>query len=1745
MRPLHSTLGLLAFALLLLSWTALASSSGYFGRSSGNSTRVRPRSLNFHENIDGHVSSYHATPRVTKYRRELARKYKEKREAARHPRRRRPVSPRPIEDGVPFRPPPVRSTPDHHQYRKAKRQFDLTGGIRSGLTSRQADEVCDDSTTVPPSFDGTCGEGNPCPNGACCSSTGFCGYGSDYCGTGCLSNCDAKAECGPNAAPGNESCPLSVCCSQFGFCGTTDEFCGTGCVGNCGQPVIPTGQNGPATSRVVGYYEGWASSRLCDAWYPENILAAGYTHLNYAFASVDPVSYQIVPASAEDVAQYSNFTNLKQINPNLKTYISVGGWSFNDPPTQNVFSDLAASSDNRLTFANSLVAFLVQYGFDGVDLDWEYPGACDRGGSPADIQNYPLLMQTIRTVFDASGHGFGLTFTAPSSFWYLQNFDLPALLDNADWINLMTYDLHGVWDAKDVYIGAIVQAHTNLTEIKESVQLFMRAEVPLERIVLGLGFYGRSFQLSDPTCTTPGCPFSGPAPAGPCTDSAGILSYSEIQNLITSTNSTPVYDGDAAVMYLVYGDDGTNWISYDDYMTFQDKVFFAKDAGFGGLMVWAVDLDTFAGDALQAVLGVPADSLQIPGAFDTNSQDAPKCMQMDCGQSCPSGYVQMTDVTDGQLANPKTGCSGGQGRPVCCPVDSVPSSCQWRGGASICDGVCQPGEITLATDSWGTGAKCSSGHKAFCCVSGLTAEQIAESTDCAWYVKSDCIGVTTLLLTTHAGTVRGISDTFDVSLTSSGRFEGKQSHNCNDNVCPVGTFTKATSYYGDTNLLHACLMQEKSYCCYPPDNMGLNAPFTVDDLFPDPPDDGDLQWDEQDEAMDENAPNGGQGPDNDAFGLIAMDGPSNLLSSVDPSSDWVITGCTDSAEYQVVTAFCSKLESDPSSGCGAVFEDGAENTVVKMPSTCGAGPYARLALLQVNNSLALSPSLSALKPAENPIYEMHFDYEFNRLSETRDATDGDVLVRVDATNLPGYWSEIDTADPSSPVKRGTLEERWFGGFSDWLARLNKVELESNSDLSISKSFTQNLFSASQSCASADGSTTFMASIDLTASGNAQFHLRYGFYLEGTLVSTSINQAYVYASSDASASAGIVLSGRASVQYSSGQVPIIPQISWPGLSFAGIVTIGPTFNIYALLEGSVAASGTFSFQTSYQFPSGRVAWGIFGDSGGAPDEGLSGQVTTIPSKFQVTPQYNIQLGGQLGIHVIPEADLGISVLGYGASAYVAADAALTLDFSVDLSEASITVDGTLDFRGGVYQMASQGTRTDILGPYHFYQNTWNIYQYTLPFGSTSGGEDFELPFGLTAAPASNYIPTYPVYNSFRKRDGLSGILGSMSCPSAANSSSADYSSELADDDTNPDPDDVASEMMRRSIALYSRELEDDYPDYGPDISEVMRRSLLSPLEDISIGAVLVSTGCSGLTITPPDYRSLWRAQYFDLANPFNEFDVSTFAWPNPQPWAAYNPNTGSPSRSKSLGYGIEHIYEAQLLTVFITASKILDGSRSLLTFLQDVIQSIVDYQSAGFGTFCAWLRAFVFNSNWIAGNPTTYANRLKYTLPSSSNVNVRSMPLLNQISNQAKAAFIVQGKRKFRNANTLQGKQPSTVVYLMRQAGMSIDYMNQRQNIRDFYGVSVQVENIWQQFFSDYNTWLANAGLQNLQITNIDATYRQWMTCLLSSRLQDNLAAFTTQANTFLTTAQQVLDAKIAAGGNTLQIQRPLLASCTN
>lgn len=101
---------------------------------------------------------------------------------------------------------------------------------------------------------------------------------------------------------------------------------------------------------------------------------------------------------------------------------------------------MSSTAANRAAFINGAIKFMDTYGFDGVDLDWEYPAAEDRGGLAADFENYVTLLQEMRSSF---GSKYGLTITIPTSYWYLQHFDVANLQDSVDWFNFMSYDLHG------------------------------------------------------------------------------------------------------------------------------------------------------------------------------------------------------------------------------------------------------------------------------------------------------------------------------------------------------------------------------------------------------------------------------------------------------------------------------------------------------------------------------------------------------------------------------------------------------------------------------------------------------------------------------------------------------------------------------------------------------------------------------------------------------------------------------------------------------------------------------------------------------------------------------------------------------------------------------------------------------------------------------------------------------------------------------------------------------------------------------------------------------------------------------------------------------------------------------------------------------------------------------------------------------------------------------------------------------
>ncbi len=233
--------------------------------------------------------------------------------------------------------------------------------------------------------------------------------------------------------------------------------------------------------RVIGYFTSWRTGKNgLPAYLVNDIPWDKITHINYAFAAVDEQSHTIkvddaatkmtwsgVPGAEMDPEfAYQGHFNLlskyKKQYPDVKTLISVGGWADTRGfYTATTKGDCTVNTAGINAFADSAVSFIRQYGFDGVDVDYEYPTSMKDAGNPNDFPlsnqcraklfaNYEVLMKTLRTRLDNAGTEDGrkymLTIASPASAYLLRGMENFQVTQYLDYVNLMTYDFHGAWN---------------------------------------------------------------------------------------------------------------------------------------------------------------------------------------------------------------------------------------------------------------------------------------------------------------------------------------------------------------------------------------------------------------------------------------------------------------------------------------------------------------------------------------------------------------------------------------------------------------------------------------------------------------------------------------------------------------------------------------------------------------------------------------------------------------------------------------------------------------------------------------------------------------------------------------------------------------------------------------------------------------------------------------------------------------------------------------------------------------------------------------------------------------------------------------------------------------------------------------------------------------------------------------------------------------------------------------------------
>lgn len=346
--------------------------------------------------------------------------------------------------------------------------------------------------------------------------------------------------------------------------------------------VTTAGETSTPAKKVIGYYASWGAY---SGYTPDKLDASKLTHINYAFANIGSDLKIAMGSPDVDPSNFTKLSALKVSYPNLKTLISVGGWSWSGK-----FSDVALTDASRTAFSDSCVAFILKYGFNGIDIDWEYPvsgGEATNIHRPEDKHNFTLLLQKLREKLNAQstadGKKYLLTIAGASDQWYINNTELGLANQYLDFANIMTYDIHGTWDQYTDFNAPLYNNTDTSPQYKwsvdASVNAWLKTGIPAEKLIVGVPFYGHKYvsvkNFNNGLYQT----FTG----------GSALGYSAIVSGYLNTPGYVCYFHQQSMVPWLFN--GSTFISYDDPQSIGYKAQYIRTKALGGAAIWELSQD--------------------------------------------------------------------------------------------------------------------------------------------------------------------------------------------------------------------------------------------------------------------------------------------------------------------------------------------------------------------------------------------------------------------------------------------------------------------------------------------------------------------------------------------------------------------------------------------------------------------------------------------------------------------------------------------------------------------------------------------------------------------------------------------------------------------------------------------------------------------------------------------------------------------------------------------------------------------------------------------------------------------------------------------------------------------------------------------------------------------------------------------------------------------------------------------------
>uniref|UniRef100_G1QUJ7 Chitinase 3 like 2 n=2 Tax=Nomascus leucogenys TaxID=61853 RepID=G1QUJ7_NOMLE len=354
--------------------------------------------------------------------------------------------------------------------------------------------------------------------------------------------------------------------------------------------IPPHGACWGSAYKLVCYFTNWSQDRQEPGKFtPENIDPFLCSHLIYSFASIE--NNKVIIKDKSEVMLYQTINSLKTKNPKLKILLSIGGYLFGSKG----FHPMVDSSTSRLEFVNSVILFLRNHNFDGLDVSWIYP---DQKGNT----HFTVLISELAEAFQkdftkSTKERLLLTAGVSAGRQMIDNsYQVEKLAKDLDFINLLSFDFHGSWEKplitghnSPLSKGWQDRGPSSYYNVEYAVGYWICKGMPSEKVVMGIPTYGHSFTLASAE-TTVGAPASGPGAAGPITEFSGFLAYYEICQFLKGAKITRLQD-----QQVPYAVKGNQWVGYDDVESMETKVQFLKNLNLGGAMIWSIDMDDFTG----------------------------------------------------------------------------------------------------------------------------------------------------------------------------------------------------------------------------------------------------------------------------------------------------------------------------------------------------------------------------------------------------------------------------------------------------------------------------------------------------------------------------------------------------------------------------------------------------------------------------------------------------------------------------------------------------------------------------------------------------------------------------------------------------------------------------------------------------------------------------------------------------------------------------------------------------------------------------------------------------------------------------------------------------------------------------------------------------------------------------------------------------------------------------------------------